>query len=77
MSSCFQRISLIFYLLNLEKHKRKENMIFDIQKSSKRGIECLERLGKLLNPANNDHIATPACMLYAPSGIKIALFNLV
>jgi hypothetical protein len=42
-------------------------MRFEVCKSTKRGIECFERLGKL-HYENDKVVHTPACTLYMPSG---------
>lgn len=45
-------------------------MRFEIQKSTKRGIECFERLGILYHEKNakNSRTPTPTCTLYTSSG---------
>jgi hypothetical protein len=43
-------------------------MRFEVQKSTKRGIECLERLGVLYHEKEVNHSTpTPTCTLYTPS----------
>lgn len=44
-------------------------MRFEIQKSTKRGIECFERLGVLYHEKESTNkTSTPTCTVYTSSG---------
>lgn len=42
-------------------------MRFEVQKHTRKGIECIERLGKLINDSKT--ITTPSCTLFLSTGI--------
>ena len=42
-------------------------MRFEVCKSTKRGLGCFERLGKLVYE-NEKFLTTPSCTLYMPAG---------